>query len=116
MLKTPPPYRSRLTGGWARLLLHPERRFVYLPSFDMPKATREQQELYEKTVQVAAYRPRLSDPKHRLRLVEMDEVPPEDAQGRRRADGWKAVWEGVVDSGGYLGVFAGRVDSQGEKR
>jgi hypothetical protein len=65
----------------------------------MPKATREQQLLYENTVEVAAYRPRLSDPKNQLRLVEMDEVPEPDEQGRRRADGWKAVWEGVVDPG-----------------
>jgi len=65
----------------------------------MPKATREQQELYERTVKVAAYHPRLSDPQNELKLVEMDDVPEPDAQGRRRADGWKAVWEGVVDSG-----------------
>lgn len=69
------------------------------PVFAMPSATPEQSDLFDKTVQVAAYRPTLTDNENRLKLIETDEVPPADEQGRRRAEGWKAVWEGFVDPG-----------------
>jgi len=45
----------------------------------------------------SAYRPKREGEPEELRLVEVDEIPEQDSQGRRRVDGWKASWEGVID-------------------
>lgn len=63
----------------------------------MPPATKDQQEMYDRVVALAPYRPKREGGAEELTVVEVDEVPEEDSQGRRRVDGWKASWEGVVD-------------------
>ena len=63
----------------------------------MPLATQAQKDMYKEIVAVAAYRPKRPDGPEELEVVHVDEIPEEDSQGRRRADGFKASWEGVVD-------------------
>jgi hypothetical protein len=34
-----------------------------------------------------------------LTIIDMDTIPQEDGRGWRRCDGFKGVWEGMVDQG-----------------
>jgi hypothetical protein len=65
----------------------------------MPKASKEQQDLFESTFTLALYRPVTKDRENRLVLIEVDDLPEPDSQGRRRAEGFKMVWEATVDPG-----------------
>ena len=70
----------------------------------MPKATEEQQELFESTYAMALYRPETQNPDNRLRLIEIDDVPEPDPLGRRKGEGFKLSWEAKVDPGQWLRV------------
>lgn len=65
----------------------------------MPKATKEQDELFQTITDQATYKLHVSNPANQLKVIEMDEVPELDSSGRRKYEGFKMVWEATIDPG-----------------
>lgn len=48
---------------------------------------------------MAGFMPYNSSNVRYLRILEVDEMPPEDEQGKKKIDGFKVSWEGAVPAG-----------------
>nr|KIR88875.1 hypothetical protein I308_00956 [Cryptococcus tetragattii IND107] len=59
----------------------------------MPVATKADQELFQAITASAGFAPSLA---LSIKIIDADDVPPEDVKGRRKLDGWRMRYEGVV--------------------
>ncbi|ADV23572.1 Hypothetical Protein CGB_G5050W [Cryptococcus gattii WM276] len=59
----------------------------------MPVATKTDQELFQAITASAGFAPSLA---LSVKIIDTDDVPPEDVKGRRKLDGWRMRYEGVV--------------------
>jgi hypothetical protein len=87
-----------LSHGLSRIL----DLLVSIQNTVMPPATQAQKDTYKSVSAVSAYRPKRPDGPEELELVLVDDIPEVDAEGRRRGEGFKASWEGVVDESKLL--------------
>lgn len=69
----------------------------FTPSTKMAPPTDAQQELWLSQYAMVPFNDLFST--SRLLLTDVDPLPEADAQGRRKAEGWRASWQGVVDAG-----------------
>lgn len=72
----------------------------------MAPPTEQQTKLWEHSFNAIPFNDQFKTPT-RLRLVDLDPLPPPDAQDRRFVSGWKARWEGVIEEGEFSRVGPG---------
>lgn len=70
----------------------------------MPLATKADQELFQAITTSAGFAPSLA---RSIKIIDTDDVPPEDVKGRRKVDGWRMRYEGVVTEGEKISMFSG---------
>ncbi|OWZ70409.1 hypothetical protein AYX14_04164 [Cryptococcus neoformans] len=59
----------------------------------MPLATKADQELFQAITTSAGFAPSLA---RSIKIIDTDDIPPEDVNGRRKVDGWKMRYKAVV--------------------
>lgn len=59
-------------------------------------ATKADQELFQAITTSAGFAPSLA---RSIKIIDTDDIPPEDVNGRRKVDGWKMRYKAVVTGG-----------------